>query len=231
MAFPLGPVNGQVYKNRKYDSATKTWVRIITEEDLVTVEKIKNIENSLAENSVTIKKNDIAITKHLLDYDVTNSIVNSNTEKVKKYTTEIGLNTAHRGSAGTAHTFIDQDVTTSGSPSFKEVNIKPTTKLGESKTLVPSQIAVKNYVDSYMTSPVGSIFSFHVYKDRTSSNLLSYSFDNAVSKLRYAALYAEVGDSFLSAHVAAGDPTPAGTLFYPTPIPDISADTYKYIKY
>ncbi len=48
--------------------------------------------------------------------------INNNTSNILTNTTAIGLNTTHRTSNGTDHTYIDQDVTTTSSPTFVTVN-------------------------------------------------------------------------------------------------------------
>ncbi len=82
---------------------------------------------------------------------------------------------------------------------------------------------LQNQIDSILSGTagkgIGSVHSFATYKDRTTSGLFPFALDNAISQASYPDGYAEIGDMFEEAHIAAGDSASGAGMFYPTPPP------------
>jgi hypothetical protein len=85
----------------------------------------------------------------------------------------VALNTTHRGSDGSDHSFVDQDVTVAASPAFAGVDLvnlvlefsTDTTFAGDSDSAVPTEKAVKAYVDARAGAGTGNIVWRHIRTD------------------------------------------------------------------
>jgi len=61
--------------------------------------------------------------------------------------------------------------------------------------------------------------TFYTFNPSGRNGMIRFDFDNVVKKTSYQDLYDVIGDSFNQQHIDAGDASPAGDEFYPTPIP------------
>lgn len=95
--------------------SAKTELTTIANGDLIHVVDISDVTDGTAGTS---KK----ITKANLVTDITASDVSDFDTEVSN-NTDVALNTTHRTSDGSDHSFIDQDVSATGTPEFAEINI------------------------------------------------------------------------------------------------------------
>jgi hypothetical protein len=120
---------------------------------------------------------------------------------------DVASNTTHRTSTGADHTYINQDVTTTGTPTFASVTMTNTvsefsidgTLAGDSDLAVPTEKAVKTYVDAQVTAhpsfadgetPTGLVNSANV----------TYTTANAPSPATSLAVYINGNRQLLTTH-------------------------------
>ena len=145
----------------------------VTTEDTYTIRTIAETKSDLSLNNVSnVATDDTAYNATSWDANTDAATKNAIRDKVETMDTAIGLNTTHRGSNGSDHSYINQDVTSGSAPTFTVDNLSD----GGSNAIITTTQET-NFEAAY--SHVSNDGTDHGYIDQDLQTSASPAFANA----------------------------------------------------